>query len=242
MYNIAKKWVSIFPKKWVFKAEPYLRNIYAIFFIGKSVHCIICNFKARSFNVLPNKDLLCRKCGSLSRDRRLWKFLKDNSLTQSNSILEFSPSRCLYRKWKKEKSKNYIASDLSGNFMHDVSYDMTNIPVNNHSISLIIAYHILEHISNDIKAMQELYRIIKPSGKIIIQTPFKEGNIYEDFSITSEKERLQHFGQEDHVRIYSVNGLVSRLQSVGFNTEIFVLNKDNYLGFLENETIIIAKH
>ncbi|MEJ6793130.1 MAG: hypothetical protein QNK89_10480 [Lacinutrix sp.] len=52
--------------------------------------------------------------------------------------------------------------------------------------------------------MSELLRILKPKGKCYIQTPFKTGDIYEDSDIKTEEQSLLHFGQEDHLRIYSV--------------------------------------
>ena len=54
---------------------------------------------------------------------------------------------------------------------------------------------------------KELFRVLKPNGTVLIQTPFKDGEIYEDYAITSESERLIHFGQEDHVRIYSCSSV-----------------------------------
>lgn len=89
--------------------------------------------------------------------------------------------------------------------------------------------------------MSELYRVLKKNGTVLIQTPFKEGEIYEDYSIVTEKERLKHFGQEDHVRIYSVEGLETRLKETGFNTEIRIFGEDVYLGLQKNETVIICK-
>jgi hypothetical protein len=91
--------------------------------------------------------------------------------------------------------------------------------------------------------MQELYRITKPGGICIIQTPFKEGDIYEDSSLRTEQERLLHFGQEDHVRIYSVEGLINRLSIAGFQTttKTYEERLDHKNGFSSNESVIIAE-
>ena len=86
---------------------------------------------------------------------------------------------------------------------------------------------------------KEIYRVLKPNGTVLIQTPFKDGEIYEDYAITSESERLIHFGQEDHVRIYSVDGLKKRLESVGFSIIVKQYEKDEYLGF-SNEIMLVA--
>ena len=150
----------------------------------------------------------------MSRDRRLWKLIAEKYLRSNIQILDFSPSRSLFRKWKEVTNVKHIASDLSGDFIADVSYDITQIPEKDAQFDLIICYHILEHVVDD-------------------------GEIYEDYAITSESERLIHFGQEDHVRIYSVDGLKKRLESVGFSIIVKQYEKDEYLGF-SNEIMLVA--
>lgn len=241
MYNLLKNSITRFiPKKLLFRIEPILRKCYAVTKQGSNHECIICDFKSSDWVQLPNNDLLCPNCGSLARDRRLWQLVKENYIKNDIQILDFSPSRPLFRKWKKEKNVNHIASDLSGDFMADVAYDITQIVEKENTFDLIICYHILEHVIDDVKAMSELYRVLKPNGTVLIQTPFKEGEIYEDYSITSEAERLLHFGQEDHVRVYSVEGLKTRLESVGFDVIVYRFERDTYLGFSANEIVILA--
>ena len=241
MYNsIKKSFTQFIPKKLLFGVEPFLRKCYAIFKQGNNHSCLICDFKASDWVHLSNNDLLCPNCGSLARDRRLWQLLKKQFINTEISILDFSPSRSLFRKWKKEKTINYIVSDLSGDFMADVAYDITQIPERDNQFDLIICYHILEHIINDVEAMKELYRVLKTNGTVIIQTPYKDGEIYEDYAITSEADRLNHFGQADHVRVYSVEGLKTRLENVGFVIKVKQFEKDEYLGFSDKEIIIFA--
>lgn len=241
MYNLLKNSITRFiPKKLLFRIEPILRKYYAVTKQGSNHECVICDFKASDWVQLPNNDLLCPNCGSLARDRRLWQILKEQYIKSNIQVLDFSPSRPIYRNWKKEKNVNHIASDLSGDFMADVAYDITQIVEKENTFDLIICYHILEHVIDDVKAMSELYRVLKPNGTVLIQTPFKEGEIYEDYSITSEAERLLHFGQEDHVRVYSVEGLKTRLESVGFDVIVNRFERDTYLGFSANEIVILA--
>jgi ubiquinone/menaquinone biosynthesis C-methylase UbiE len=99
----------------------------------------------------------------------------------------------------------------------------------------------LEHIENDGQAMKELFRVLKPGGMAIIQTPFKEGNIYENEKIKSPEEREIHFHQEDHVRIYSAVGLKERLQNAGFQVEIKAFKKESLFGLKEGEKVLFAK-
>lgn len=240
MYKVFKSiFNTIFSKKMRYQLEPVLRSSYSIFKKGKNHLCVICNFESSSFERLQNNDLLCPKCGSLARDRRLWQILNEKYSKPNISVLDFSPSRTLYRNWKKEVDLKYISSDLSDNFIADVAYDITNIPQEKEQFDLIICYHILEHVIDDAKAISELHRVLKPNGTVILQTPFKEGAMYEDYTITSEADRLVHFGQIDHVRYYNVDGLKKRLENAGLKVQVNRYEKDSYMGF-SNEVILFA--
>jgi len=158
-------------------------------------------------------------------------------------ILDFSPSRCLYRKLKEIKTINYIATDLSHDFIAEYNYDITTIDAKENQFDLIICYHILEHVIEDRKAIKELKRVLRPNGKILIQTPFKEGTIYENFAITKPDERLKHFGQADHVRIYSVEGLKSRLEKENLKVEVRDFKDfDDYLGIVPEVILVVSKN
>ncbi len=143
---------------------------------------------------------------------------------------------------KNDPSLSYTSTDRSGDFLADNKFDITNIDAADKSYDLIICYHIMEHIEDDIQAMRELYRILKMQGICIVQTPFKEGEIYEDSSLATDEDRLKHFGQHDHVRIYSAKGLKERLSNCGFHVEIRSYEEDphNRYGFLTKETILIC--
>lgn len=184
---------------------------------------------------------MCPFCGSLSRTRRLWQLINNDNLLKGN-VLHFSPSRSLNKKLIKYNDIDYFSSDYEGDFLADYKFDITNINQEDEKYNAIICYHILEHIIDDKKAISELYRVSKTNGTVYIQTPFKDGDIYEDFSITSTKKRKEHFGQEDHVRIYSVDGLKQRLEKVGFTVLIktFKSSKESLLyGFKSLETVLI---
>jgi SAM-dependent methyltransferase len=230
------------PRKVFFKLEPILRYFHYLIYKGSAVQCNVCNKKLRKFIQLKNKELLCPACGSLPRDRRLYELLSSQYLMKGAKVLDFSPARCLYRILKSNKDIEYTSTALAGDFMADKNYNITQIEAPIDSYDLIICYHILEHVDDDKKAMQELVRILRPNGTCLIQTPFKQGDIYENHSITSPQERLKHYGQEDHVRIYSADGLRKHLAKVGFEVTIREFNDEsgNNFGLKNNETILIC--
>jgi len=89
---------------------------------------------------------------------------------------------------------------------------------NDNQFDFFICSHVLEHVSDDRKALCELYRILKPQGLGILMVPIILGlaEIDEDPSIKDESERWRRFGQHDHVRLYSKNGFIRRVRETGF--------------------------
>jgi predicted SAM-dependent methyltransferase len=86
----------------------------------------------------------------------------------------------------------------------------------------LVCSHVLEHVRDDRAAIAELYRILKPGGWGIIMVPIELEleEIREDPAVTSEADRWRLFGQNDHVRIYSQAGFVSRLEDGGFEVQL----------------------
>ncbi|MFK7748732.1 MAG: class I SAM-dependent methyltransferase [Kordia sp.] len=243
MYSALKKTIKqLVPKRFIFQNEPFFRYFHGIFYLGNKHQCSVCKKKLRTFIELPNTDLLCPFCGSLARNRRLWTILNTEDYLKGR-ILHFSPSRNIYRKLKKRSDLQYVTSDYEDEFIADFRFDITNIDQEEAIFNTIICFHVLEHIPNDIKAMQELYRVAKPNANVLIQTPFKEGDIYENPAITTPEDRLEHFGQEDHVRVYSPEGLKTRLTQVGFTVKTLSFppkTDDIRFGFSSPEIVLIA--
>jgi predicted SAM-dependent methyltransferase len=126
--------------------------------------------------------------------------------------------------------------------------DITKLTFEDNTYDVILCNHVLEHIIDDHLAMSELYRILKPGGWAILQVPISMAleETYENAKITEVKDREEHFGQFDHVRIYGKD-YTSKLEKAGFKVEAIspysqwnesaMLNK---YAVNKNETLFIA--
>lgn len=155
---------------------------------------------------------------SLERHRLLWLYLKNETsfFTENLKVLHFAPEQAFYKRFRNLKNLDYTTTDLNSP-LADVKADICNLPFEDNSFDFILCNHVLEHIQDDSKAMQELYRILKPGGTGIFQIPqdLSRATTFEDNSITDPKERAKIFGQYDHVRVYG-NDYFDKLRNVGF--------------------------
>jgi len=171
---------------------------------------------------------------SLERHRLLWLYLKNETdfFTAKHKVLHFAPEQAFYKRFKNMKNLDYVTTDLNSP-LADVKADICNLPFKDNEFDVILCNHVLEHIPDDVKAMQELYRILKPSGFGIFQIPqdLNREFTFEDNSITDKKERAKIFGQYDHVRVYGLD-YFDKLSKIGFKVE-----KVDYTSTLSEEDI-----
>lgn len=158
---------------------------------------------------------------SLERHRLLWLYLKNetNFFSANLKILHFAPEQAFYKRFKNMKNLEYVTTDLISP-LADVKADICNLPFKENEFDVILCNHVLEHIPDDTKAMQELYRVLKVGGMGILQIPqdLKREFTFEDDSITDKKQRAKIFGQYDHVRIYG-RDYFDKLRKIGFKVE-----------------------
>lgn len=155
---------------------------------------------------------------SLERHRLLWLYLQNETdfFTAPKKVLHFAPEQAFYKLFRKQKNIDYTTTDLNSP-LADVKADICNLPFKDNEFDVIFCNHVLEHIPDDTKAMQELYRVLKKGGMAILQIPqdLSREKTFEDNSITDPKERAKIFGQYDHVRIYG-RDYFDKLRSIGF--------------------------
>ncbi len=224
MKNLFKLILNTIPRPILIRLSYIARPILAFTLKGNQLTDPI---DGKSFkNFLPygyekqRNNVLSPSTLSLERHRLLWVYLKNETdFFTSNvkkKVLHFAPEQAFYKLFRNQKNLDYTTTDLFSP-LADVKADICNLPFDDNSYDIILCNHVLEHIPDDTKAMQELFRVLKPGGMAILQIPqdLSRTTTFADDSITDQKERAEIFGQYDHVRIYG-RDYFDKLRSIGF--------------------------
>ncbi len=197
------------PRKYLQVVSHYFLKILSIFYYGNKVTCPVCNASFSKF--LPygrvgRSNALCPNCLSLERHRLIWLYLqrKTDFFSANLKMLHIAPEHCFISRFETLPNLDYITGDIESP-LAKVKMDIHNIPFDDDTFNVIFCNHVLEHVSDDIRAMSEIRRVLKPGGWAILQIPIFHPWIdktIEDPSLSDPKKREELFGQDDHVRKY----------------------------------------
>jgi SAM-dependent methyltransferase len=171
------------------------------------------------------ENAICPNCLSTNRERLVIAAIQTFHQIDNKSILHLSPEKYVYQLLSKHA--NVITADLHPGFYKNIDnniqqQDVTKLQFEDEHFDMVIANHILEHIPDDDKAIQEIYRVLKKNGVAILQVPYSE-----TIPTTLESPRIQDpsqqsalYGQKDHVRIYQLNQYVQKLTRHQFTVKV----------------------
>lgn len=219
--NLIKK---IIPGKIRRMVAERLPRLLSPIYYGDNFYCNCCNKKFRKFLVkghVPRLNAQCPFCSSLERTRVLDLYLqKEHNLYQAENIkvLHFAPEYALFRKMVTNKNIIYIDADINPLNARNV-IDITHIPFPDEHFDYIICSHVLGHVPDEVMAIKEMHRVLKPEGIAMVLTLLSDKDkTIEDKSITSEEARLKTYGEHDLCRLHG-NDFAERLSARGFTVE-----------------------
>jgi SAM-dependent methyltransferase len=181
-------------------------------------------FNSETLNVTAYS---CPGCGASDRDRLYAIYLAGYLEHKETRFLEIAPSKPLARYIRSFPGVRYRSADLLMPEADD-AVDITNMSIYpDESFDFVLCSHVLEHIEDDAKALREIHRVLSPGGRGILMSPVYLG-IDKDYELKgpmTEPERWHHYGQDDHVRIYSKPGFMGKMRSAGFQIEEITMEK-----------------
>jgi SAM-dependent methyltransferase len=210
---------------------------------SKKYYCPVCDIKHNRYEQLPSfyeenakaygyqyfgtgemtakSTYFCSKCWASDRERLYALYLRNTfNGNETFSFYHFAPEEGL---------KNFI-KNFFGNIQYktfdllsdkvDIKADLTDLNmIKDNECDFFLCSHVLEHIEEDTKAINELYRITKPGGKGILMAPISLAitkSIENVPGVKTDEDRWKYYGQNDHVRIYAKEDFVERIIASGF--------------------------
>lgn len=227
LFRLILKYV---PRPWLIRSSYLVKDLLALLMYGHRYEDPI---DGRTYRrLLPygygdhqRPNVLAPGSLSLERHRLMWVYLRDHSdfFTAQLKVLHIAPEQCFYGIFRKMENLDYTTADLESP-LADMHFDLHDIPLPDNTYDVVFCNHVLEHVTDDLRCMSELLRVLKPGGWAIMQVPidYNRTKTFSDPSITDKAEREKIFGQYDHVRIYG-SDYPLRLEKVGFLVETFKL-------------------
>ena len=170
--------LNLVPRPWLITLSIWFRPLIKWYFKGNRFTDPIDGSSYRKFLPYGYKvsrpSALCPGTLSLERHRLLWLYLERKTTLLKNKlkVLHIAPEQVFYSRFKRFNHWDYTTTDLYSP-LADVKADICDLPFKDATFDLILCNHVLEHIPYDLKAMEELYRVLKKGGTLIAQVPME---------------------------------------------------------------------
>jgi SAM-dependent methyltransferase len=193
----------------------------------KNVECNLCGWQGRQFVSDSWHDgINCPRCQSSIRHRLFVGALQGLAgssiadLVRGKKILHFAPERAL-GVILQQYARQYLTADCSRGDC-DLSLDLCDMSsIKKGTFDTVIAFDVLEHVTDYRRALAEIKRVLTPGGYGILTVPQQDhlAETFEDLSITTAAERAKHFGQWDHLRVFG-DDFPELVRQQGFKVDV----------------------
>lgn len=202
--------------------------------IAESVgrYCPSCNRQVRrAFDPGPDgrPDAECPKCQSLERHRFFSVLLGALAprLGEVGVLLDIAPAPQSTKPLKALQPRHYVRMDIRRARGVHLRGSLTEMPLADGVVDLLVCYHVLEHIRDDRAAMREIARVLSDDGIGILQVPWRPGTVTDEDPDAPPEERKRRFGLTDHLRYYG-DDVEDRLVEAGLSVERYT--PETFLG------------
>ncbi|MDJ0715930.1 MAG: class I SAM-dependent methyltransferase [Prochloraceae cyanobacterium] len=198
----------------------------------------------------------CIKCRSTKIHRGVGLVIDHLDFPYNAFVYELSSRGALFEFLKIKFNNLYYSEyfdDVPPGLMKNsvVCQDVQHFILNNESFNLVTSTEVFEHVPDDRKGFDEVYRILKPNGYFIFTVPLSDslttvercflkpdGSIFHKLEPEYHGDRIRGQGRVLAFRNYGLD-IVERLSDCGFLPEIRSINFKHNL--IDNQKVIIAK-
>jgi len=165
-------------------------------------YCPCCGWSGlyfRSFAVMEyvRNNVICPGCGSFERHRALAFFYPKFFSTlprRPERILHFAPEPAL-RPCIEPLCDSYERSAIAGVAVEH-HLDLTNLDLPANSYDVILLNHVLDCMPDDLTAIGEMYRVLRPFGVVVAVASYEPGSFTREFPPASNT-RYRVYGSKD---------------------------------------------
>ena len=203
----------------------FRREIWARWLRGNGRNCPICGGSFRRFiraGVARRPDAQCPRCGSLERHRAFACYLTETDWeSRTMTVLHFAPEACLEAGFRANPNWTYQTADLYA--PADWRLDLTQLKRADASYDVLIAHHVLPEIEDDVQALQEIFRVLRPGGVCLTMNPL-DPNRQETLHAhdLAPEARIQRWGGYAHLYRHGYGlDFLALLTKIGFNVTVW---------------------
>ena len=194
---------------------------------------------------MNNLETLLQNVGDLNFKRRIKKIINFLDIKEDDLLLDLGCGDGFYTSIINSLYPcTIVAADYDKVLLKKVLHNCSHVekvelaevniedglPFKNNSLDKIIFTEVLEHLNNPIPALKEIYRILKPNGKLSLTVPHNNYPLmWDPINWTLEHLGLGHINPKnylfggvwayDHKRLYSVDELLTEVKEAGFSVD-----------------------
>lgn len=203
----APDWVATVPSPWDVATRAEERA---------GAWCNICRWTGDAFEGPQHCEFsVCPRCGSIARDRFLfWCFVERTPPGLRTRLLETSPRMGEDYRRAMARWFTYTCSDFDERaHQGTVRLDLQAIDLPDASLDVILTPHVLEHVPETDRALDEIHRVLAPGGRMFLQVPILQG-------ATAPPTEPEFHGDDTPVFWRFGPDLTARLRDHGFATTL----------------------
>jgi SAM-dependent methyltransferase len=138
---------------------------------GETVHCACCGRSYRRWVEYPT--LYCPGCGAYERHRLLCLYLDRHPDLVQGSVLHVGPEAAVIARFGRA-ARSWLSVDLDPEHpLVDRVMDVQDLQLEDASFDLVLCAHVVDLVADHDRAVRELWRVTRPGGTALIQTPWR---------------------------------------------------------------------
>ena len=215
MLNIYRRHPQAVPFKMYGSISNRLNRLGAGIRNRRVVSCNVCGWGGNRFDAIATigyvrRNARCPSCGSMERHRAMIEVLKNDPYLRPGMWLLDVGGIDPFRKVIEDRGINYVSLSLGDPAM--VCMDVQRLGFADESFDFILDSHVLEYVSDYRRAMDELWRVLRGGGRMLLTEAYVRGQADTiEFGAPNPAATfmVRHFGDD----------LVGFLRAAGFEVD-----------------------